>query len=80
MVVNHKLHNISQHRKNVQTTLEYERWVVRYQELLFLVLKSLKSKIDEDPILVKSKDKEGPIKVEGCFEKVKVYTSSQKYN
>ncbi len=25
MVVNHKLHNISQHRKNVQTTLEYER-------------------------------------------------------
>jgi hypothetical protein len=47
------------------------------QELVFLALKSLRSKIDEDPILVKSKDKEGPIKVKGCFEKVKVYISSR---
>jgi hypothetical protein len=39
--------------------------LLNIQELLFSALKSLRSIIDEDLILVKSKDKEGHIKVKG---------------
>lgn len=42
------------------------------QELLLLALKSLKSIIDQDLILVKSKDKEGPIKIKDSVEEVKI--------
>jgi hypothetical protein len=44
------------------------------QELLFPAFKSLRFTIDEDVILMKSKDKEEPIKVKGNLDEVKVET------
>ncbi len=48
--------------------------LLNIQELLFPAFKSLRSRIDEDLILVKSKDKEKPIKVKGSLDVVKVET------
>jgi hypothetical protein len=48
--------------------------LLNIQELLFPAFKSLRSRIDEDLILVKSKDKEKLIKVKGSVDVVKVET------
>jgi hypothetical protein len=48
--------------------------LLNIQELLFPAFKSLRSRIDEDLILMKSKDKEKPIKVKGSVDVVKVET------
>jgi len=48
--------------------------LLNIQELLFPAFKFLRSRIDEDLILVKSKDKEKPIKVKGSVNVVKVET------
>jgi hypothetical protein len=48
--------------------------LLNIQELLFPAFKSLRSRIDEDLILVKSKDKEKLIKVKCSVDVVKVET------
>jgi hypothetical protein len=48
--------------------------LLNIQELLFPAFKSLRSRIDEDLILMKLKDKEKPIKVKGSVDVVKVET------